>query len=146
MFPRFLSISLGCFALGTLIATGASSQTCGTGTCTDTPTFEQFCFVGDGRLEDTGVGCILFRADFSSLGITATLSNYGEFSVGDRVHVEGCAEIAFTLCQVAPYHIRDNTIESLFPEPEVPALGFSGRAVAVILVAGLALWFGKRFR
>ena len=146
MFPRFLSISLGCFALGALIAPGASAQTCGTGTCTDTPTPEQFCFVGDGRLEDPGVGCIVFRADFSSLGITATLSNYGDFSVGDRVHVEGCAEPVFSSCMVGGYHIRDNTIESQFPEPEVPALGFSGRAVAVILVAGLALWFGKRFR
>jgi hypothetical protein len=78
--------------------------------------------------------------------MTATLSNYGEFSVGDQVHVEGCAGFSISTCMVGAFHISNNTIESRFPEPEVPALGFSGRAVAVVLVAGLALWFGKRFR
>ena len=144
MFSRFLSISLGCFALGALIAPGANAQTCGTGTCTDTPTPEQFCFVGNGFLDATPQ-CTVFRADISGLGITATLSNYGEFSVGDQVHVEGCAETVFGACFVG-YHIRDNTNEPRFQEPKVPALGFPGRAVAVVLVAGLALWFGKRFR
>jgi hypothetical protein len=65
--------------------------------------------------------------------------------VGDQVYVEGCAETVVGTCFVG-YHIRDNTIEPRFQEPKVPALGFSGRAVAVVLVAGLALWFGKRFR
>ena len=91
MFPRFLSISLGCFALGALIAQGASAQSCGTGTCTD----EQFCYVGDGHLYDPGLPCIVFEAGFP-FPINATLSNYGEFSVGDRVHVEGCAETAIS--------------------------------------------------
>jgi len=145
MFPHFLSISLGCFALGALIAQGASAEACGTGTCTDTPTLDQFCFVGDGYL-DVVEFCIVFRAEGFPFPIRATLSNYGEFSVGDQVHVEGCAEPIFSACNFGGYHISDNTIESAFPEPEVPALGFSGRAAAVILMAGLALWFGKKFR
>lgn len=67
--------------------------------------------------------------------------------MGDRVHVEGCAETVFFFPECpSGYRISNNTIESTFPEPEVPALGFSGRAAAVILVAGLALWFGKKSR
>ena len=111
MFPRFLSISLGCFALGAFIAQGASAQTCGTGTCTS----EQFCYVGDGDLVDPGVPCIIFQG--SGLMI-ATLSNYGGFSAGDQVHVEGCAGLIISSCQVAPFHISNNTIESSFPEPD----------------------------
>ena len=140
MLPRFLSISLGCFALGAFIAQGASAQTCGTGTCTG----EQFCWVSDGYLYDPGpFFCPLI---FDGFLIDATLDNYGEFSAGDYVRVEGCFGFVISLCDVTSAHFFHNTIESALPEPEVPALGFSGRAVAVILMAGLALWFGKRFR
>jgi hypothetical protein len=139
MDSRFLSISLGCLALGILIAQGASAQTCGTGTCTG----DQFCYQGDGYLVDPGFQCILFQAPL----MQAVLSNYGGFSPGDHVRVEGCAEpIGFSTCMVSGYQISNNTIESADPEPEVPALGFSGRAIAILLVAGTALWLGKRFR
>ena len=138
MDSRFLSISLGCLALGTLVAQGASAQTCGTGTCTG----DQFCYQGDGYLVDPGIPCILFQG---SPLMQAVLSNYGGFSPGDHVHVEGCAEpIGFSICMVSGYQISNNTIESA--DPAVPALGFSGRAIAILLVAGTALWLGKRFR
>ena len=125
MFPRFLSISLGCFALGALIAQGASAEACGTGTCTNSPSIEQFCFVGDGYLDVVGEDycSIVFRAQGFPLPITATLSNYGEFSAGDRVHVEGCAELVFSTCMVGGYHISNNTIESTFPEPRGTRVG-----------------------
>ena len=140
MDSRFRSISLGCLVLGLLIAQGASAQTCGTGTCTA----EQFCYQGDGYLVDSAE-CILFQAPFP-LG-QALLSDYGGFSPGDHVRVEGCAEpLGFSMCMVSGFSIRDNTIESADPPPEVPALGFSGRAIAILLVAGTALWLRNRFR
>ncbi len=112
-----------------LIAPEVGALTCGTGTCTDTPTIEQFCFVGNGFLYDATI-CTVFQAGVSGFGITATLSNYGEFSVGDQVHVEGCAETVFSACFVG-YHIRDNTIE--LPEPDaLTALG-SGIAMLTLL-------------
>ena len=143
---RLVFFRVAPFAFFILIAPEVGALTCGTGTCTDTPTLEEFCFVGNGYL-DSAPPCTAFQADFSSgFGIRATLSNYGGFSVGDEVHVEGCAESVFSTCMVGGYHISNNTIESTFPEPEVPALRFSGRAAVVILVAGLALWFGKKSR
>jgi len=138
MDSRFRSISLGCLALGVLIAQAASAQTCGTATCTA----EEFCYQGDGYLVDSAE-CILFEAPL----MLALLSNLGGFSLGDHVHVEGCAEpLGFSICMVSGFSIRDNTIESADPQPEVPALGFSGRAFAILLVAGTALWLGKGFR
>ena len=127
---RLVFFSVAPFAFFILIAPEVGAQTCGTGTCTDTPTLEQFCFVGNGFLDDA-TECTVFQAGISGFGITATLSNYGEFSVGDEVHVEGCAEtIDFSTCFVG-YHIRDNTIE--LPEPSaLTALG-SGIAMLALL-------------
>ncbi len=127
---RLAFFSVVPFAFFILIAPEVGAQTCGTGTCTNTPTIEQFCFVGNGFLDDA-TECTVFQAGISGFGITATLSNYGEFSVGDEVHVEGCAEtIDFSTCFVG-YHIRDNTIE--LPEPSaLTALG-SGIAMLTLL-------------
>ncbi len=128
---RLVFFRVAPFAFFILIAPEVGALTCGTGTCTDTPTLEEFCFVGNGYL-DVAPPCIAFQADFSSgFGIRATLSNYGGFSVGDEVHVEGCAEFFdFSNCFVG-YHIRDNTIE--LPEPNaLKALG-SGIAMLALL-------------
>ena len=113
-----------------LIAPEVGALTCGTGTCTDTPTPEQFCFVGNGFL-DGAPPCTAFQADFSGFGIRATLSNHGGFSVGDEVHVEGCAEaVDFSICFIG-YHIRDNTIE--LPEPDALTTLGSGIAMLALL-------------
>ena len=127
---RLAFFSVVPFAFFILIAPEVGALTCGTGTCTDTPTIEQFCFVGNGFLYDA-TECTAFQADFSGFGITATLSNHGGFSVGDEVHVEGCAEaVDFSICSIG-YHIRDNTIE--LPEPNaLTALG-SGIAMLALL-------------
>ena len=118
------------FAFFILIAPEVGAQTCGTGTCTNTPTIEQFCLVGNGFLEQVAQ-CTVFQAGISGFGIRATLSNYGGFSVGDEVHVEGCAEaIDFSACFIG-YHIRDNTIE--LPEPDALTTLGSGITMLALL-------------
>ena len=113
-----------------LIAPEVGALTCGTGTCTDTPALEEFCFVGNGYL-DGAPPCTAFQADFSGFGIRATLSNHGGFSVGDEVHVEGCAEaVDFSNCFIG-YHIRDNTIE--LPEPDALTTLGSGITMLALL-------------
>jgi hypothetical protein len=75
----------------------------------------------------------------------AGLDNYGGLPAGTQVHIEGCAVAGAGLCPIN-WAIRDNTIEDL-NAPAVPALGGSGRLIAILSVLGVGsfgIWRSRK--
>jgi hypothetical protein len=121
------------FTFFTLTAPDVGAQTCGTSVCTEGET----CLAGDGVIVDGGGvgGCTLyFEGSFPFPG-NAGLDNYGGLSAGTQVHIEGCAVSVAGFCPIN-WIIRDNTIKDI-NAPAVPALGRSGRLIAILSVLGV---------
>ena len=139
---RLAFFSVAPFAFFILIAPEVGAQTCGTSVCTES----EICLAGGGVIADGGGigGCGLYFMGLFGFPVNAGLDNFGGFTAGARVHIEGCAVPGAGLCPIN-WVIRDNTIETTQP-PGVPALGRSGRVLAVLSLSGIGSFGVWRFR